>query len=219
MEGGSFLLFPSIGEEKAMWGLCGLAAVGLNSSLSPHKRCKLGQSFKLPRGWDPHENTEIASTCWRGWGDLILHEKTYIKHLGAPRPTSPQVVAAIEIIVDRELHQVFLKDKLAFIMFGGGRKQTWHFKYYPLTLQAGYCFCMHLLDPLWSLTPKMLADPRGLGVLASHIALAAAAEYLLRLQQARGSTTARHPIFPTNSPKSTVQAVTGNLPSSHLNPA
>lgn len=123
MEGGSFLLFPSIGEEKAMWGLCGLAAVGLNSSLSPHKRCKLGQSFKLPRGWDPHENTEIASTCWRGWGDLILHEKTYIKHLGAPRPTSPQVVAAIEIIVDRELHQVFLKDKLAFIMFGGGENK------------------------------------------------------------------------------------------------
>ena len=37
---------------------------------------------------------------------------------------------------------------------------------------------MHLLDPLWSLTLKMLADPQGLGVLASHIALAAAAEDL-----------------------------------------
>lgn len=55
-----------------------------------------------------------------GVGDLILLEKTYIKHLRAPRPAGPQVVAAIEIIVDRELHQVFLKDKLAFITFGGG---------------------------------------------------------------------------------------------------
>lgn len=64
------------------------------------------------------------------------------------------MVAAIEIIVDRELHQVFLKDKLGVHnVWGGGRKQAWHFKCaIIINKQVIASACTYLA--LYGLTPR-----------------------------------------------------------------